>query len=165
MAQPPTRFVFSPALYPGTPLTNTPVFTHGKIIEIMEKSGELLLKVQDEKGTWSAYTERDAALQDEQTIRAYGLIVSQPDGNVMLAAKWVKRVEKDEYAYCEREARKEWEKLIETYPTLATLTAYTIPERKNTRNETPTRQDSRSRDEESDFIPATEFKVDKEYIE
>lgn len=163
MALPHTTFVFSPALYPQTPLINTPVFVHGLLTEVKVKPNEVILKGKDEKGEWSAYVEQYLeTFTVGQRVRAYGLIVPQPDGNVMLAAKWAKIMSEDEQAYCQKQATKEWETIVAHNPTISSLVPFVSPVSKKTNATTPT--PSPRPHEEPDFIPATQFKVEHDYL-
>ncbi|MEK6902052.1 MAG: hypothetical protein AABX02_00495, partial [archaeon] len=51
------QFVFSPALYPQSPLSNHTVFLHGQLVEAKQRNPELIVRVKDEKGEWEAYSD------------------------------------------------------------------------------------------------------------
>ncbi len=167
MAHPTVRFVFSPALYPKTPLVNTPVFVHGILTEVRVKPNEITLKGKDEKGDWCAYVEQYVErFEIGQRVRAYGIVSTQPDGNIMLSAKWVKTITEEEYHYCEKETTRMWETTTNEYPVILTLNVFVAPmiEKNNTAH-SKTKEDSPpSVEEETDFIPAAQFKVEREYL-
>jgi hypothetical protein len=160
------RFTFSPALYPQTPFVNHSVFLHGEIVEIKTRQNEQIVRAKDEKGEWNAYAESTIALFEKgNLVRAYGIIVSQPDGNTMLAAKWIKKIEKEEYEYCQRETGVEWEKMEKENPSLKGLKPF-VP-KKNIEKNPPTQAENTSKvhpETDSDFIPAAQLKIEREYL-
>ncbi len=165
MDHPGVQFVFSPALYPQTPLSNHTVFLHGEIVEVKQRNQELTFRVKDAKGEWEAYAEGDPrTFTTGEKVRAYGLIVPQPDGKMMLAAKWVKKIEADEWEYGIRSTEKEWAPLLENNPILSTLKPFELPKPRlglvnvlQNKTKTPPKDDD-------DFVSAHQIKVEKEYL-
>ncbi len=165
MDHPGVQFVFSPALYPQTPLSNHTVFLHGEIVEVKQRNQELTFRIKDEKGEWEAYGEGDPrTFNVGEKVRAYGLIVPQPDGKMMLAAKWVKKIETEEWEYCIRSTQKEWTPLLETNQSISTLKPFELPKpRPGIVQSIQTETKSPPKDDE-DFISAHQIKVEKEYL-
>ncbi len=167
MAYPPTLFVFAPALYPNTPLINRTVFVHGTLTDVKIKPSEVILKGKDEKGEWSAYVEQYAErFEVGQHVRAYGLIVPQPDGNVSLAAKWAKRIEKEEYTHCTTQTTQGWEAMRKEHPRIDALQPY-IPAPTKILTTPPSPSVSKpktSPSDDPDFVSAAQFKVEREYL-
>lgn len=167
MVYPPTLFVFAPALFPNTPLINRTVFVHGILTDVKIKPSEVILKGKDEKGEWSAYVEQYAErFEVGQKVRAYGLIVPQPDGNVSLAAKWAKQIEEGEYTQCVSHTTQGWEALRKEHPTLETLKPF-IPAPTKILTTIPASAVSTpktSPSEDPDFVSAAQFKVEREYL-
>jgi hypothetical protein len=166
MAYPPTLFVFAPALFPNTPLINRPVFVHGILTDVKIKPSEVILKGKDEKGEWSAYVEQYAErFEIGQWVRAYGLIVPQPDGNVSLAAKWAKRIEKEEYDYCTTQTMQGWEALRKEYRSMDTLQPFIpAPTKTLTPQTIPAPKTQNRSSDDPDFVSAAQFKVEREYL-
>ncbi|MBM3282282.1 MAG: hypothetical protein FJY86_03000 [Candidatus Diapherotrites archaeon] len=159
----PTLFVFSPALYPNTPLSGKNVFTHGNIIETKNRNGELVVRVKDEKGEWEGYAEekKTPMLNVGTHVRAYGSINAQPDGRNMLACTWIKEISTEEKEYCERKTRHEWGALTQTNATLSTIQPHIMPAPKLVKTETIV---THAQPKENEFISAAEFKVEREYL-
>lgn len=165
MDHPGVQFVFSPALYPQTPLSNHTAFAHGNVLETKQRNGELVIRVKDEKGEWEAYGEGNATdFQIGETVRAYGLIVPQPDGKMMLAAKWIKKTNPDEHAYCIRHAQKEWNTIIEKNPSISTLKPFELPKPKPGQIQTPLKETKSPPKDDEDFVSAHQLNVEKEYL-
>lgn len=167
MAHPSTLFVFSPALYPHTPLINRTVFVHGTLTDVKIKPNEVILKGKDEKGEWSAYVEQYAErFEVGQKVRAYGLIVPQPDGSVSLAAKWAKRIEDEEHGFCLHHTTQGWNGLRSEHPTIDTLKPFVPTASKILTQpvQATIQKPKTSAPEESDFVSAAQFKVEREYL-
>ncbi len=160
----PTIFVFSPALYPNTPLTGKNVFTHGNITEIKNRNGEIVVRVKDEKGEWEGYAEekKTQTFNVGNSVRAYGSINAQPDGRNMLSCTWIKEISTEEKEFCERKTREMWEKLTQTHSTLSTIQPHTMPAPKLVKTETTIV--THAQPKENEFISAAEFKVEREYL-
>ncbi|MFH0970031.1 MAG: OB-fold nucleic acid binding domain-containing protein [Candidatus Diapherotrites archaeon] len=166
MTLPSTRFVFSIGLYPKTPFEGNMVWVHGIVEDIRNKVGETIFHVKDEKGKWSAYGDAVETIKIGDRVRAYGMIVNQPDGNMLLAAKWVKKIEKEEYAFCEKQTHAAWENILKQYHEIIQLVPFVPPiSRKNNIEKTPLANTPEKKErEENDFIPATELKVEQDYL-
>ncbi len=156
-------FVYSPALYPQSPLENKDVFTHGVLAETKTRNGERIIKVKDEKGEWEGFAE-ETKIENAQVgerVRAYGTILAQPDGKLALSIRWAKKVGEEEYAFCQKETHNEWNNLVQQHATLNVLIPYKAPAPKiisHTLNSIPAKA------EPSEFISAAEFKVEREYL-
>ena len=157
-------FAFAPATFPRTPLENKMVFMHGIIRENKTRMNEIVFRVGDEKGEWEGYAEEknSPALNTGATIRALGIITSQPDGRNVLACKWVKIVEADENEFAERQTRKEWEKLCTEHALLNELKPFEMPKPKMVKMEEKIIKTHDSK--ENEFISAAEIKVEREYL-
>jgi hypothetical protein len=157
-------FVFSPALYPNTPLAGSNVFTHGSVVEIKTRNGELVVRVKDEKGEWEGYAEEKntPTINTGMNVRAYGTINPQPDGRNMLACAWIKEVSNEEKEYCERKTRTTWETLTQTHAALSTINPFVRPAPQLVKTETTIVTDAQPK--ENEFISAAEIKVEREYL-
>lgn len=159
------QFVFAPALFPQSPLSNHTVFLHGEIVEVKQRNMELTFRVKDEKGEWEAYGEGSpTAYQTGEKVRGYGLIVPQPDGKMMLAAKWIKKVGNEEYDYCIRHAQQEWTSILEKNPSILTLKPFELPKSKTPMVSSSSRETKSASPDDSDFISASQLNVEREYL-
>jgi hypothetical protein len=166
MSSHPAKFAYSTALFQSTPLLGKNVFLHGKIEFIKKRTEEIILTGEDEKGTWEAYTgniPQNLAEKFEtgKNVRAYGSIISQPDGKNLLHAKWIVLVEKKEFEFAKEETKKEWEKLVREFPSLIELKPF-IP--KPAEKKIQERPNPKRKEEDGDFVPANEFQVEREFV-
>lgn len=157
-------FTFAPATFPRTPLENKMVFMHGSIKESKTRMNEIVFRAMDEKGEWEGYAEEknSPALENGITVRALGIITSQPDGRNVLACKWIKIVEPDENEFAERQTRKDWEKMCTEHATLNELKPFEMPKPKMVKTEEKIIQPQENK--ENEFISAAEIKVEREYL-
>ncbi len=157
-------FVYAPALYPDAKLSQKNVFTHGKIIEIKERPGETIVRVNDEKGEWEGYldTQKKITLSEGMNIRAYGTISTQPDGRNMLACAWIKPTEHEENEFCQRKTRETWEKITQENPRINDAKPFVRPTPVLVKTETPIQSPAKTTANE--FISAAEIKVEHEYL-
>ena len=160
---PGVQFVFSFATYAQTPLVNRRVFLHGEIIHGKHRNGEMVIEVKDEKGIWEGFAEekKGESFTEGQKVRAYGVILSQPDEKNTLSCQWIKTIETEEWEYCVRQTRKEWEVLLQTHPELETLKPFELPKPKIVKMNTQTVPKTT---EPNEFISAAEIKVEREYL-
>lgn len=157
-------FVYAPATFPNTPLENRMAFMHGTIRESKTRMNEIVFRVQDTKGEWEGYAEEKNTpmLNTGTTIRALGIITSQPDGRNVLACKWVKIIEKEENEFAERYTQKDWEKLSQEHAILNELKPHEMPKPKMVKTEEKIIKTMQK--DENEFISAAEIKVEREYL-
>lgn len=157
-------FIFSPALYPGSPLENKLVFAHGEIIHVKARNGEIDFRIKDEKGEWEGFIEeRNApALNAGEIVRVYGIISAQPDGRNVLACKWMKTIQEEEKQFCARKTTEEWTRVVGEHAQLNGLKPYEFPQPKIVKVEQKVVQKRES--DENEFISAAEIKVEREYL-
>lgn len=157
------KFVYAPALYPSSPLEGEDVFLHGECVETKTRNGELVVRARDEKGEWEAYGEHAVGVTKGTPLRAYGTIAAQPDGRMMLAAKWIKPVEQDEMEYCKKKTHQEWTHLIEAKPELSTLAPF-VPPKPVTKTLQVETTPPKNAQNDTDFVSASEIKIEREYL-
>ncbi len=155
-------FVFAPSAYAKTPLQGKWVFMHGTLQQQITQGNEHRVVVEDAKGKWEGYTYSLAhSLIEGQTVRGYGQLKVQPDGNCKVALQWMKPIEEKEKQYIETQTQLAWGKLVEQFPQLPLLQPFeNNPIRVHesyTKQKPPTPQ-------QEEFIPASELKVEEDYV-
>lgn len=137
---------------------------HGEIKEVKRRNGEVILRCADEKGEWEAYLEFSFQFNLEigQKVRGFGIIENQPDGKVVLAARWVKKTDENELAFCVHETQKNWETVCRAHPGVGELKPYVQPISKPM--PIPAFTGATQAPESNEFVPASELKIERDFV-